>query len=55
MMNIYRVLLTRAKKGVGIWFKDLETKQHFESICLREKNKCIEMLFRLIIFKVEIM
>ena len=34
LLNIYRVLLTRAKKGIGIWFKDGETKQHFIDTCL---------------------
>ena len=29
LLNIYRVLLTRAKKGIFIWFKDEETKKHF--------------------------
>lgn len=28
--NIYRVLLTRGKKGLYIWFKDVETKRHFD-------------------------
>ncbi len=32
LFNIYRVLLTRAKKGLYIWFKDQETKEHFLSI-----------------------
>ena len=32
MLNIYRVLLTRAKKGIFIWFKDQATKEHFEEI-----------------------
>lgn len=32
LFNIYRVLLTRAKKGIYIWFKDKETKEHFLSI-----------------------
>jgi hypothetical protein len=36
LLNIYRVMLTRAKKGIGIWFKDEETKQHFKKICLLE-------------------
>ena len=35
LLNIYRVLLTRAKKGIFIWFKDEETKEHF-----------IEMIYR---------
>ena len=30
LLNIYRVLLTRAKKGVAIWFKDAETREHFK-------------------------
>ena len=34
LLNIYRVMLTRAKKGLGIWFKDEETKQHFKEVCL---------------------
>ena len=36
LLNIYRVMLTRAKKGLGIWFKDEETKQHFKEVCLLE-------------------
>ncbi|WP_295726807.1 DNA/RNA helicase domain-containing protein [uncultured Leptotrichia sp.] len=36
LLNIYRVMLTRAKKGLRIWFKDEETKQHFKEICLME-------------------
>lgn len=36
LLNIYRVMLTRAKKGLGIWFKDDETKQHFKEVCLLE-------------------
>ena len=36
LLNIYRVMLTRAKKGLGIWFKDEETRQHFKEICLLE-------------------
>lgn len=36
LLNIYRVMLTRAKKGLGIWFKDEETKQHFKDVCLLE-------------------
>lgn len=27
--NIYRVLLSRGKKGLYIWFKDVDTKQYF--------------------------
>lgn len=34
MKNIYRVLLTRAKKGVYIWFKDENTKNHFREVVL---------------------
>lgn len=30
VLNIYRVLLTRGKKGLYIWFKDVETKCHFD-------------------------
>lgn len=37
LLNIYRVMLTRAKKGLRIWFKDGETKRHFKEICLLEK------------------
>ena len=37
LLNIYRVMLTRAKKGLAIWFKDEETKQHFKEICLLEE------------------
>ena len=36
LLNIYRVMLTRAKKGLSIWFKDNETKQHFKEVCLLE-------------------
>lgn len=36
LLNIYRVMLTRAKKGIGIWFKDEETKKHFKEVCLKE-------------------
>lgn len=36
LLNIYRVMLTRAKKGLGIWFKDEETRQHFKEVCLLE-------------------
>lgn len=36
LLNIYRVMLTRAKKGLGIWFKDEETKQHFKEVYLLE-------------------
>ncbi len=36
LLNIYRVMLTRAKKGLGIWFKDEETKQFFKKVCLLE-------------------
>lgn len=35
MLNIYRVLLTRAKKGIYIWFKDYDTRQHFEEVMLQ--------------------
>lgn len=38
LLNIYRVMLTRAKKGLGIWFKDDETKRHFKEICLMEEG-----------------
>lgn len=36
LLNIYRVMLTRVKKGLGIWFEDEETKRHFREICLME-------------------
>lgn len=36
LLNIYRVMLTRAKKGLGIWFKDEETKQHFKEVYMLE-------------------
>ncbi|MDD6599211.1 MAG: DUF2075 domain-containing protein [Galactobacillus timonensis] len=36
LLNIYRVLLTRAKKGVYIWFKNSATKRHFKEIVLEE-------------------
>ncbi|WP_253297776.1 DNA/RNA helicase domain-containing protein [Bacillus albus] len=29
VMNIYRVLLSRGKKGLYIWFKDVKTKLYF--------------------------
>ena len=32
MLNIYRVLLTRAKKGIFIWFVDEATKEHFKEV-----------------------
>lgn len=32
LLNIYRVMLTRAKKGLLVWFKDEETKQHFKDV-----------------------
>ena len=32
MLNIYRVLLTRAKKGIFIWFVDEATKGHFKEV-----------------------
>ncbi len=34
MLNIYRVLLTRAKKGIYIWFKDRDTREHFKEVVL---------------------
>ena len=34
LLNIYRILLTRIKKGIFIWFKDKETEEHFKEICL---------------------
>lgn len=34
LLNIYRVLLTRAKKTVLIWFKDADTREHFKKIVL---------------------
>ena len=34
LLNIYRVMLTRAKKGICIWFKDEETKEHFKTSML---------------------
>lgn len=37
LLNIYRVMLTRAKKGLAIWFKDEETKRHFKEVCLMEE------------------
>lgn len=37
LLNIYRIMLTRAKKGLGIWFKDEETKNYFKKICLMEE------------------
>ena len=33
-LNIYRVLLTRIKKGIFIWFKDKETEEYFKEICI---------------------
>jgi hypothetical protein len=38
LLNIYRVMLTRAKKGIGIWFKDEETRRHFREVCLMEER-----------------
>lgn len=35
ILNIYRVLLTRAKKGIYIWFKDHDTRLHFEKTILQ--------------------
>lgn len=29
ILDIYRVLLTRAKKGIFIWFRDPETRDYF--------------------------
>lgn len=37
LLNIYRVMLTRAKKGLCIWFEDAETKKHFKEVCLLEE------------------
>lgn len=37
LLNIYRVMLTRAKKGLFIWFEDAETKKHFKEVCLLEE------------------
>lgn len=37
LLNIYRVMLTRAKKGLAIWFMDEETKNHFKEVCLMEE------------------
>ena len=34
LLNIYRVLLTRIKKGIFIWFRDKKTEEHFKEICL---------------------
>ena len=34
LLNIYRILLTRIKKGIFIWFRDKETEEHFKEICL---------------------
>lgn len=45
MLNIYRVLLTRAKKGMCIWFKDLETKKHFERVCLKQEEEMKNVSF----------
>ena len=36
LLNIYRVMLTRAKKGICIWFKDAETREHFRNIVIGE-------------------
>lgn len=35
ILNIYRVLLTRAKKGIYIWFRDAETREHFENFLVQ--------------------
>lgn len=38
LLNIYRVLLTRIKKGIFIWFRDKETEEHFKEICIDKQN-----------------
>ncbi len=38
LLNIYKVLLTRIKKGIFIWFRDKETEEHFKEICIDKKN-----------------
>lgn len=39
ILNIYRVFLTRAKKGIYIWFKDHDTRLHFEKTILQSNIK----------------
>jgi uncharacterized protein len=34
----YRILLTRAMRGLYIWFKDRETREHVESCLMMESN-----------------
>ena len=38
LLNIYRILLTRIKKGIFIWFRDKETEEHFKEICIDKQN-----------------
>ncbi len=38
MLNIYRVLLTRAKKGIYIWFRDPDTREHFREVVLEDRQ-----------------
>lgn len=33
-LNIYRVLLTRIKNGIFIWFSDKKTEEYFKEICI---------------------
>lgn len=33
-LNIYRVLLTRIKNGIFIWFRDKKTEEYFKEICI---------------------
>lgn len=33
-LNIYRVLLTRIKNGIFIWFRDKKTEKYFKEICI---------------------
>ena len=33
-LNIYRVLLTRIKNRIFIWFSDKKTEEYFKEICI---------------------
>ena len=37
-LNICRVLLTRIKNGIFIWFSDKKTEEHFKGICIDKQN-----------------
>lgn len=38
VFNTYRVLLTRAKKGVFLWFQDADTEKRFKKVILEESQ-----------------